>query len=356
MTEERRETPRGSVVPWLSQTEYQDRPAVLQDKLHYLVRLLAASRRTLLLTGSGLRNSSRAGTVDTSSIPSPAHSALASLVERRLFSCWVQLSPDGLAQKAGCSQEFLLELHGSWYDPANPVVRGKGRLRGDLYSRLVREGEEADLVVALGAPATAGAVTELLQAVAQRSLAGLSLGSVLVSPRQTGLDGEATLRLFSPAQPLARLLLQALSLPPSPGRAGCLQCGPVHSARVRYDREGRRSDSKTTVLNLNPGQRVRLSSLHNCQGSAQTKLRHILRPEPELERTGRVLSAVQRQRRAVGEGRVVRFSPLQAAWELELEGVKMLLGTWWMNAAINGSVDFLPLVNMDAREESVGPE
>ena len=149
MTEERRETPRGSVVPWLSQTEYQDRPAVLQDKLHYLVRLLAASRRTLLLTGSGLRSSSRAGTVDTSSIPSPAHSALASLVERRLFSCWVQLSPDGLAQKAGCSQEFLLELHGSWYDPANPVVRGKGRLRGDLYSRLVREGEEADLVVAL---------------------------------------------------------------------------------------------------------------------------------------------------------------------------------------------------------------
>ena len=120
------------------------------------------------------------------------------------------------------------------------------------------------------------------------------------------------------------------------------------------DREGLRSSTKTTLLNLQPGQRVRLSPAHNCQGSGQAKLRHILRPEPE--RTGRVLSAVQRQRRVVGEGRVVRFSPLQAAWELELEGVKMLLGSWWMNAAIKGSVDFLPLVNIDAREEAVGPE
>ena len=235
MSQERREAPRGSVTPWLTETEYQDRPAVLEDKLHYLARLLTASRRTLLLTGAGLRSSSRPGRTDTASCPSSAHSALASLVERRLFACWVQLCPDGLAQKAGCSQEFLLEVHGSWYDPANPVVRGKGRLRGDLYERLVREGQEADLVVALGAPVTAGVVTELLQSAAQRSLAGLSLGSVLVSPRQTGLDGEASLRLFSPAQPLARLLLQALSLPASPGPP-CLQCGPTLSARVRYDR------------------------------------------------------------------------------------------------------------------------
>ena len=328
---------------------------MLQDKLHYLARLLTASRRTVLVTGPGLRNSN---TVDSASLPSPAHSGLASLVERRIFSSWVQLCPDGLAQKAGCSQEFLLEVHGSWYDPANPVVRSKGRLRADLYSRLVREGEEADLVLVLGAAVTAGSVSEiLLQSAAQRSLAGLSLGSCIVSPRQTGLDGEATLRLFSSAQLLTRLLLEALSVPASPGPA-CLQCGPgnSHSARVRYDRQGVRSHTKTTLLNLNPGQRIRLSHAHNCQGSAQLKLRHILRPEPELEKAGRVLSAVQRQRRVVGEGRVVRFSPVQAAWELELEGVKMLLGTWWMNAAINCSVDFLPLVNIDAKEESVGPE
>ena len=62
VTQESSEAPRGSVSPWLSQTEYQERPGVLQDKLHYLARLLTASRRTVLVTGPGLRNSN---TVDT---------------------------------------------------------------------------------------------------------------------------------------------------------------------------------------------------------------------------------------------------------------------------------------------------
>ena len=26
----------------------------------------------------------------------------------------------------------------------------------------------------------------------------------------------------------------------------------------------------------------------------------------------------------------MRFSPVQSAWEMEIEGVKMLLGVWWM--------------------------
>ena len=30
------------------------------------------------------------------------------------------------------------------------------------------------------------------------------------------------------------------------------------------------------------------------------------------------------------QGRVMRFSPVQSAWEMEIEGVKMLLGVWWM--------------------------
>ena len=348
--------PRGSTVPWLSLTQYQERPAVLQDKLQYLVRLLLSSRKTLLLTGAGLRRSSRSRSVDSSTSPSPAHTALASLVQRRLVTTWVQLTPHGLAQKAGCPQQFLNEVYGSWYDPSNPVLRGKGRLRADLYERLLRDSLEADLVLVLGAPLSSTLTDILIQSPAERSLAGLALGSVIINTQQTELDGAATLRLFSPADLVTRLLLQALDLsltsPPSSG----LQCGPGHAARVRYDREGVRSDTRTTVLDLSPGSRVRLSATHNCQESGQAKLRHILRPEPELERRGRVLSAVQRQRRVTGEGRVVRFSPVQSAWELEVEGVKMLLGTWWMDAAISGTVDFLPLVNIEHKEESIATD
>ena len=72
-----------------------------------------------------------------------------------------------------------------------------------------------------------------------------------------------------------------------------------------------------------------------------------------MQTKGRVLSAVQRQRRPIGEGRIMRFSSVQSAWEMEIEGVKMLLGSWWMEAAIRGQVDILPLVNINHQEEAV---
>ena len=31
----------------------------------------------------------------------------------------------------------------------------------------------------------------------------------------------------------------------------------------------------------------------------------------------------------------MRFSPVQSAWEMEIEGVKMLLGVWWMEVIRN---------------------
>ena len=353
MTHRSPHPPRGSTSSWLTVSQYQERPAVLQDKVHYLVRLLLASNKTVLITGQGLRGASEGGSIDSSTCPSPAHTALASLVRRRLVSTWVQTTPHGLAQKGGCPQELVNEVYGSWYDPSNPVVRGKGKLRSDLYSWLVKDSLEADLVLALGAP-PAGALTDLLvQSPAERSLAGLALGSVIINTRHTQLDGLASLRLFCPADLVTRLLLQALDLSQTSPSLGL---PAQHRARVRYNRDGLRSGDKTTVLDLSPGQRIRLAASHNCQESGQAKLRHILRPEPELARGGRVLSAVQRTRRVVGEGRVVKFSPVQSAWQLEVEGVNMLLGTWWLQAAIHGTLEILPLVNIDPKEESVVKE
>ena len=100
----------------------------------------------------------------------------------------------------------------------------------------------------------------------------------------------------------------------------CILQPPVRDrARLRYDREGVRSATRTIILDLSPGARLRLSATHNCQvrsthihvcanflgkysqGCGQRRLRHILRPEPELATRGRVLSAVQRHRRQTGE-------------------------------------------------------
>ena len=41
----------------------------------------------------------------------------------------VCLNHDGLLQKAGCPQEAVLEVQGSWFDPANPALRRGGRVR-----------------------------------------------------------------------------------------------------------------------------------------------------------------------------------------------------------------------------------
>ena len=101
---------------------------------------------------------------------------------------------------------------------------------------------------------------------------------------------------------------------------GILQAAVRERARLRYNKEGVRSLSRTIILDLSPGARLRLSATHNCQvrstlilrllmifdsaqGCGQRRLRHILRPESELATRGRVLSAVQRQRRQTGEVR-----------------------------------------------------
>ena len=43
---------------------------------------------------------------------------------------------------------------------------------------------------------------------------------------------------------------------------------------------------------------------------------------------------------------MVRYCTTQRAWELEVEGVKMLLGYWWLEAAARGALPFLPIVNI----------
>ena len=106
-----------------------DRQDVVMDKVLYLSTLLRASRMTVLYTGPGL---SAACQGRTNARPGPGHAVLASLVNTGLAAAWVQTCPDGLAQKAGCPQEKVLEVAGSWFDPCNPVLRKTGTMRPEL--------------------------------------------------------------------------------------------------------------------------------------------------------------------------------------------------------------------------------
>ena len=48
-----------------------------------------------------------------------------------------------------------------------------------------------------------------------------------------------------------------------------------------------------------------------------------------------------------GEGSVIRWSPKHGGWDLKIDGVMMLLGGWWLEAASRGKLDSIPVINMD---------
>jgi hypothetical protein len=60
---------------------------------------------------------------------------------------WVQQNHDGLPQKAGYRQEDINEIHGSWFDPSNPVVKYSGSLRDDLYQHMQQQAATTDTAV-----------------------------------------------------------------------------------------------------------------------------------------------------------------------------------------------------------------
>merc|ERR1711881_649834 len=93
------------------------------------------------------------------------------------------------------------------------------------------------------------------------------------------------------------------------------------------------------------GQSVRITEGHNIQGARQPQYLHI-GAEKAVKYKG--------QTRAPAEGRgiVVSRDEDSASFILQIEGEKMRLGIWWLEAAARGAVEALPLVNQRPAFES----
>ena len=148
---------------WLTATEFQDHPDVLAAKCKQLAQLIQLSRKTVLYTGAGISASvvGQAALSGTNTVgwkaggkraakPTCTHYALGLLGREGLCSGWVQQNHDGLPQKAGFPQEAINEVHGSWYDPHNPVVKYSGSLHDEKFPWMQKDAETADLVIVLG--------------------------------------------------------------------------------------------------------------------------------------------------------------------------------------------------------------
>jgi NAD-dependent SIR2 family protein deacetylase len=350
-----------SAPKWLTASEFQDDEAVALHKVRQLAALMRISKKTVLYTGAGISASvigqaARSGQnkqgwkSDTRAAkPTPTHCALGLLGQQGLIHGWVQQNHDGLPQKAGFPQENINEIHGSWYDPSNPVVKYSGSLHDRAFPWMEEDAETADLVIVLGTSLGGLNADQVATNAAERSVVSRAgaLGTVCINLQQTEQDGIMTLRLFGKSDHLTGLLLRELGF--SSARQRPQVWTRENRALVPYDADGRRlpkGERRWMWLDLSERQKIRITPGHNIQGAKQPMFMHIGGRKPITT------NGVTRQP-GVGLGSVVSRNEDTACFVLDVEGVQMRLGIWWLEAALRGGPDVLPIVNQRPIFESV---
>jgi len=316
-----------------------------------LAGLIRKSTKCLAYTGAGISTASGIGDYASKAEDSKAtgdrtkprtaweakptlgHRVLVALQRAGHLKQWIQQNHDGLPQKAGCPQHILNEIHGAWYDPANPVVPMSGQLRGDLFERLLQWEQEADLCLCLGTSVCGMNADRVVSSCANRQRDGKSLGSVIISLQQTVLDNSATLRIFSRIDDVMTQLADVMELQVLPDVPYKLM---VPSRNVKdedvyllpFDANGRLlkgvdrdNTRKFLELDLRNGAGLQLlSGPHtgdygevqgkNYEGHWKICFRHTIKPGSKFR------------------------APMVR-----------VLGLWWIEAAVKGEVLELPCIN-----------
>jgi NAD-dependent SIR2 family protein deacetylase len=284
---------------WLKASEYQDVSDVIQAKSHQLAQLMRCSKKTVIYTGAGISASvvgqaARGGASEQGwkegggkyAKPTITHFLLGYLGRAGFIDEWVQQNHDGLPQKAGFPQEKINEVHGSWYDPSNPVVKYGGYLRSEESKWMKDVATTADLVIVLGTSLGGLNADQVATNAAHRSLKGRSLGTVCINLQQTPQDGIMTLRMFGKSDDVLGQVCKCLrddlarNLGLENGQK--LSCKPPRliaepRALVPYDAEGHRIEGTAPWmwLDLNPGKEVKITAENNIQGCKQPAYKHI---------------------------------------------------------------------------------
>jgi len=159
----------------------------------------------------------------------------------------------------------------------------------------------------------------------------------MINLQQTEQDGKATLRLFEKSDDVLKLLLEELGVT-KPKLAPSIFKSEAR-VLVPYDVRGRRSETAKMWLDLRDGAKVKLTEGHNVQGAQQPVYMHIGADKPYTYR-GRTM------KNGPGHGRVVKRRDATVSYELEIEGQRMTLGQWWIEAAQRGGPATLPVVNL----------
>jgi len=337
--------------------EYLDTEDVLKAKVALLAQLVRKARRAVVYAGAGLSTASGVGDYATrfadnsvlakkicqrqgfilpcSARPNLGHRVVAAMARAGCLWRVVQQNHDGLLQKAGVSQKLLNEIHGSWFDPSNPVVKMTESVRDDLYEDTCLVDREADLVLVLGSSLAGMNADRIVRSCARRALqedcSENRLGTVIVSLQRTPHDAECSLRIFATIDDVMALLAKELLLeladdgPNSVSKSG--QDQQVNDPALEdvfsipYDVNGRLvegHDAPHRVLDLRDGAELIVTS-----GADKGQKAVILGRHPE----GHYKVGVQRAQEKAGAMSIRH------------------LGQWWVHAALAGEVPRLPLVS-----------
>lgn len=325
--------------------EYLDEPDVLRAKVGLLADMVRRSQSCVAYTGAGISTASgirdyatkAGGSVAATcnkvspweAQPTFAHRALVALYHAGQLKHWVQQNHDGLPQKAGFPQKALNEIHGAWYDPSNPVVPMSGSLREDLIKQMLHWEDKVDLCLALGTSMVGMNADRMAVAPAERARKGKAgaLGTVIVSLQQTQYDSISSLRIFATIDEVMKMLAAELqlSVPEAPAHRPWTRAPVLKD--LPYGTDGRKSDSERITLDLRPG----------------SKLLIVNQPEWDREAYGNTCEVIESPEFRAAEGHIsLLFGKAGAK-----KSVVRVLGRWWLDAAVEGSIDCLPVAPCD---------
>merc|ERR1719265_2577332 len=205
-----------------------------------------------------------------------------------------------------------------------------GTLRDDLFTDMAAMAESTDLSLAIGTSISGLNVDRMVTIPAERATKKEALGTVIIGLQQTVHDREATLRIFSRCDEFFAVLAEVMELgvaPPFPKGEyfvpACLNGKSEDDfifSGLPYNAAGFRSEGGALTLDL--------------------------RDDAELVITGGMHKGARGQVYGYDrEGNVeCRFKLKPERGKLRA-WVAQKLGRWWIQAAVDGTVPRLPVVN-----------
>mmetsp|Transcript_38994 Transcript_38994/g.50424 ORF Transcript_38994/g.50424 Transcript_38994/m.50424 type:complete len:630 (-) Transcript_38994:69-1958(-) len=372
--------------------EYLDSPKVLKEKVKLLAQILLKAKKTVIYAGAGLSTASGIGDYATQTgksgvlaqsghkganispfcvKPNFGHHCITALSKKGLIHKFVQQNHDGLPQKAGMNQGLINEIHGGWFDPSNPVVAMSGGLRSDLFEDLLNLEKETDFVIAVGSSLCGMNADRLVKSSAQRARlyrnstnkkktstnadenSGAEYGSVIISLQKTVHDHNSSLRIFALIDDVFKLLAEELNLQQLDRRAeeeeeegevnSKIQNNKVDGNEVvveedqttfliPYDINGNRIDDKTTTTTTTTNKKMMRLDL-----SDGAEL--FISGGPDEGAKATVMGRNKDGHYRISVERKFKKGSQRAFTETRL------LGKWWPLNAMDGDVEYIPVVN-----------